>query len=377
MPQGEVKLIENTHFYIDANGNYVFTELYLTQRGTCCKNGCKHCPYGYKKENHTIVSNIKLILFFIVIWGNVILLSNAAFAQENYFLQSIAVNPYLINPANVCIDTKLEAGVGYRNEEAQLYNNRKSMFAYVAFDVPSIHSTLGAVLLRHQAATFYPIQYSTLALSHSFKIKTSETTTLALSLQCMLHHFESNINNWPYIPPPSTFTPIEPLYRIPFFKADWNIGIAYHTPHWQLGGSVLHPSTPKWLIGGGYPSYQIEREVNLSAIYTLKKFNNQLWVRPSVLLHSKQRQSIANAMLSLGWKGLFFLGFGGNIFNRTFIQYPYDYTLQLTAHLFDKLNFACIYSHVDGRIQNTGFNTTKNSFKNIELQLNYAIKYKK
>lgn len=35
--------------YVDEKGNYVFTKEFLEKRGYCCKNGCKHCPYGYKK----------------------------------------------------------------------------------------------------------------------------------------------------------------------------------------------------------------------------------------------------------------------------------------------------------------------------------------
>ncbi|MGW8121082.1 MULTISPECIES: DUF5522 domain-containing protein [Roseivirga] len=27
----------------------VFTAKYHLKRGYCCKNGCRHCPYGYKK----------------------------------------------------------------------------------------------------------------------------------------------------------------------------------------------------------------------------------------------------------------------------------------------------------------------------------------
>lgn len=36
-------------YYIE-NGLYVFTEHYLLKRGYCCKSGCRHCPYGFKKE---------------------------------------------------------------------------------------------------------------------------------------------------------------------------------------------------------------------------------------------------------------------------------------------------------------------------------------
>ena len=43
----EVK--ENEDFYIE-NGYYVFTEVFLLKRGYCCKNGCRHCPYEFKKK---------------------------------------------------------------------------------------------------------------------------------------------------------------------------------------------------------------------------------------------------------------------------------------------------------------------------------------
>jgi len=43
------KLIENVDFYME-NGFFVMTEKYLKERGFCCKNGCRHCPFGFKKE---------------------------------------------------------------------------------------------------------------------------------------------------------------------------------------------------------------------------------------------------------------------------------------------------------------------------------------
>ena len=45
MPQ----FTEGVDFYIE-NGLYVFTEKYLRERGYCCQNGCRHCPYGFKKD---------------------------------------------------------------------------------------------------------------------------------------------------------------------------------------------------------------------------------------------------------------------------------------------------------------------------------------
>ncbi|HYF70763.1 MAG TPA: DUF5522 domain-containing protein [Ohtaekwangia sp.] len=42
---------ESIYHYIE-NGLIVFTAAYHLKRGYCCKNGCRHCPYGYKKESH-------------------------------------------------------------------------------------------------------------------------------------------------------------------------------------------------------------------------------------------------------------------------------------------------------------------------------------
>ncbi len=38
-------------YYVNERGLIVFTELYHLKRGYCCKSGCKHCPYGYKKSS--------------------------------------------------------------------------------------------------------------------------------------------------------------------------------------------------------------------------------------------------------------------------------------------------------------------------------------
>lgn len=41
----ELKLGED--FYYDDLGRMVFTETYHLKRGTCCGNGCKHCPFDH------------------------------------------------------------------------------------------------------------------------------------------------------------------------------------------------------------------------------------------------------------------------------------------------------------------------------------------
>ncbi len=41
-------LHEGIDFYFDTTGLIVFTEKYLLERGSCCKSGCRHCPYNPK-----------------------------------------------------------------------------------------------------------------------------------------------------------------------------------------------------------------------------------------------------------------------------------------------------------------------------------------
>jgi hypothetical protein len=44
-----------TDFYYE-NGYRVMTESYHVRRGTCCGNGCRHCPYdpAHKKGEKTL-----------------------------------------------------------------------------------------------------------------------------------------------------------------------------------------------------------------------------------------------------------------------------------------------------------------------------------
>ena len=51
---GSQKLLPSD-FYIE-NGIYVFTKEFHLRRGSCCGNGCRHCPFfpAHKKGNTTI-----------------------------------------------------------------------------------------------------------------------------------------------------------------------------------------------------------------------------------------------------------------------------------------------------------------------------------
>ena len=53
------ELLKGIDYYIDASGCYVFTEKYLKERGYCCENGCRHCPYDFNKEKQNIERDTK------------------------------------------------------------------------------------------------------------------------------------------------------------------------------------------------------------------------------------------------------------------------------------------------------------------------------
>ncbi|GAA4435129.1 hypothetical protein GCM10023188_26860 [Pontibacter saemangeumensis] len=44
------ELKEGEDYYLNGQGLLVFTAKYLLKRGYCCQNGCRHCPYGFRKQ---------------------------------------------------------------------------------------------------------------------------------------------------------------------------------------------------------------------------------------------------------------------------------------------------------------------------------------
>ncbi len=49
------ELVEGIDYYFE-NGLMVFTAQYLRERGYCCTSGCRHCPYGFERDNASRVS---------------------------------------------------------------------------------------------------------------------------------------------------------------------------------------------------------------------------------------------------------------------------------------------------------------------------------
>ena len=50
-------LKENIDYYINADGNLVFTAAYHLKRGYCCKNKCLNCPWNYGKPEQGKVTD--------------------------------------------------------------------------------------------------------------------------------------------------------------------------------------------------------------------------------------------------------------------------------------------------------------------------------
>lgn len=45
------QLEEDIDFYFNEQGFMVLTTKYLRERGYCCGNGCRHCPYDFERVN--------------------------------------------------------------------------------------------------------------------------------------------------------------------------------------------------------------------------------------------------------------------------------------------------------------------------------------
>jgi 2-iminoacetate synthase ThiH len=53
--------IEGVHYYKEGD-RVVFTALFHLERGNCCGNGCKHCPYEpLHKHGNTVVQDKYLV----------------------------------------------------------------------------------------------------------------------------------------------------------------------------------------------------------------------------------------------------------------------------------------------------------------------------
>ncbi|WP_420148461.1 DUF5522 domain-containing protein, partial [Spirosoma sp.] len=49
-PIKKVPDLTTDDYYLTPEGYVVFTALYHKKRGYCCRNGCRHCPYDFKKK---------------------------------------------------------------------------------------------------------------------------------------------------------------------------------------------------------------------------------------------------------------------------------------------------------------------------------------
>jgi len=48
---------DEEQFYYSNDGYIIFTEKYHLRRGYCCKNKCKHCPFGFKKKGKNNIND--------------------------------------------------------------------------------------------------------------------------------------------------------------------------------------------------------------------------------------------------------------------------------------------------------------------------------
>ena len=49
----ETGILEGIHYYLEGE-RVVFTDIFHFQRGSCCDNGCRHCPYTKPRKKGNI-----------------------------------------------------------------------------------------------------------------------------------------------------------------------------------------------------------------------------------------------------------------------------------------------------------------------------------
>jgi hypothetical protein len=58
MKSSDDNFTEGIHFYYNENNYIVFTAKYHLQRGYCCGNGCRHCPYNYENVSEPLKNKV-------------------------------------------------------------------------------------------------------------------------------------------------------------------------------------------------------------------------------------------------------------------------------------------------------------------------------
>ena len=56
------EFIKDIHYYME-DTRVVFTALYHIQRGSCCGNKCKHCPYKPKHKKESVELSKEFLKF--------------------------------------------------------------------------------------------------------------------------------------------------------------------------------------------------------------------------------------------------------------------------------------------------------------------------
>ena len=51
-------LTEGVDYYLNEKGLLTFSSKYLLERGYCCGNGCKNCPYDYEAVPEPVRSEL-------------------------------------------------------------------------------------------------------------------------------------------------------------------------------------------------------------------------------------------------------------------------------------------------------------------------------
>ena len=49
--EGSERNLQEGEDFVFENGLMVLTRAYLERRGTCCRSGCRHCPYGFVADS--------------------------------------------------------------------------------------------------------------------------------------------------------------------------------------------------------------------------------------------------------------------------------------------------------------------------------------
>lgn len=171
----------------------------------------------------------KIIAVLLAIFA-ILLITVAAFAQQDPIYGLYLNNPLVINPAYTGINNVLEVNAGYRNQWAGFDGNPNTLNATGHISLRDNKMGLGAIIIQDNIGETKNTSFN---VTYAYRIRLSETKTFSFGMQGGFLNYKTDPSKI------SVQNPDDPAFA-PISDTKFNLGagMIYKTDHFFAGFSV-------------------------------------------------------------------------------------------------------------------------------------------